>query len=252
MNTAQQDPFPQRPVLARQGTSLYHQMADHLRHLISSGYWKIGDRLPSMNVLAADSGLARVTIRQAVKLLESEGILEPRQGRGTFVRRIPPDPPWLCMQAKWENMFPTVEDHTITVLCSEIRPECPYCGIYTNVRQASAYRYQYRLHKRGDVPFGVNHMYLDESIYRRKPDLLDTKPVVLELQALSPSPLATAKQTLTIHQADEEIAALLGISSGAPVARVRRSIIDIHDTIVYACEIHYKGDVVKLDMTEDL
>lgn len=47
----------------------------------------ITGKLPSIMDLTEETGLAPNTIRRAIKILVDEGLVETRQGRGTFVRR---------------------------------------------------------------------------------------------------------------------------------------------------------------------
>jgi GntR family transcriptional regulator len=57
---------------------------DDLRMRLSAGEWAAGERLPSETELAARYGVARMTIRQAIGALASEGAVIRRQGLGTF------------------------------------------------------------------------------------------------------------------------------------------------------------------------
>jgi GntR family transcriptional regulator len=57
-----------------------------LRDQITSGRLPSGARLPGEPVLAAEHGLARVTVRRALDLLAGEGLVLRRPGSGTFVR----------------------------------------------------------------------------------------------------------------------------------------------------------------------
>jgi GntR family transcriptional regulator len=63
----------------------YVQLADYLRSQISNG--TITDVLPSILTLSQQTGLAVNTVRRALRILIDEGLIETRQGRGTFVRR---------------------------------------------------------------------------------------------------------------------------------------------------------------------
>ena len=67
----------------------YAQLADLLRQRVARGVWPLGHKLPSLDELVAEFGVARVTVRQAVDLLAREGLLSPQQGRGTFVTGRP-------------------------------------------------------------------------------------------------------------------------------------------------------------------
>lgn len=52
---------------------------------IAEGKFKIGTRLPSERDMAEDFGVSRVVIREAMRSLESRGLVDVRQGSGTFV-----------------------------------------------------------------------------------------------------------------------------------------------------------------------
>lgn len=57
---------------------------------ITSGRWPLNTRIPTENELAAELGVGRSTVREAVRSLAHVGMLEPAAGRGTFVRSLSP------------------------------------------------------------------------------------------------------------------------------------------------------------------
>jgi GntR family transcriptional regulator len=65
----------------------YFQVAAFLRERIRSGDLPPGARVPSISYLMGQYGIARNTARRALKELEAEGLVEIRQGWGTFVAR---------------------------------------------------------------------------------------------------------------------------------------------------------------------
>ena len=67
------------------GRIRYHQIADDLRGQIASGRYASGQVLPSEATLRSDHGASRVTIRKALEVLRSEGLVESRQGFGWLV-----------------------------------------------------------------------------------------------------------------------------------------------------------------------
>ena len=66
-------------------SSLSDQIYEVIAKQITSGIWKIGDKLPSEAELADTFGVNRLTIRGALQKLNAMGILETRNGSGTFV-----------------------------------------------------------------------------------------------------------------------------------------------------------------------
>lgn len=64
---------------------LYLQVKEQLRHRIAVGVLKPGDEIPSIRQLAADIRVSVITIKRAYLELELEGVIQTRQGRGSFV-----------------------------------------------------------------------------------------------------------------------------------------------------------------------
>src|SRR5438309_7422336 len=63
---------------------------DKIRERIVSGAWGAGDRLPKESELAAQLGLSRNSLREAVRALSQLRVLEVRQGDGTYVSSLEP------------------------------------------------------------------------------------------------------------------------------------------------------------------
>ncbi|MFH8986716.1 GntR family transcriptional regulator [Streptomyces sp. NPDC017940] len=68
----------------------YMRIATQLRAGIEAGEYGPGQRLPGENDLMAAHGVARMTARQALAVLQAEGIVEARKGAGVFVRDFRP------------------------------------------------------------------------------------------------------------------------------------------------------------------
>lgn len=64
---------------------LHDRVAAELRQRIIEGELKTGDRLPTENELAEHYGVSRNVVREAVRALARDGLLDVRQGSGTFV-----------------------------------------------------------------------------------------------------------------------------------------------------------------------
>ncbi|AZL62687.1 MULTISPECIES: GntR family transcriptional regulator [Enterobacter] len=65
---------------------MYRQIAEALREKINEGELKPGDALPTESSLQEAFNVSRVTVRQALKLLTEEQIVESIQGSGTYVK----------------------------------------------------------------------------------------------------------------------------------------------------------------------
>lgn len=65
--------------------NLVRQVIDQLRQQIAAGAWPLGSKIPTEPQLVATLGVGRNTIREAVRALVHAGVLECRQGSGTYV-----------------------------------------------------------------------------------------------------------------------------------------------------------------------
>ncbi|MER5636505.1 FadR/GntR family transcriptional regulator [Kitasatospora sp. NPDC002227] len=66
-------------------TPLSDQVIAQLRAQITSGEWPVGSRIPTEAALVEELGVARNTVREAVRALAHNGLLDIRQGSGTYV-----------------------------------------------------------------------------------------------------------------------------------------------------------------------
>jgi GntR family transcriptional regulator len=67
----------------------YLRIAQEVRARIESGQIPPGEPIPSVNALMAEFGVANTTVQRALRSLRAAGLVEPRAGKGTFVRERP-------------------------------------------------------------------------------------------------------------------------------------------------------------------
>ena len=80
---------------------LYTQLAETLAARIEQGYYRPGDRLPSVRALSQEHGVSLSTVQQAYRHLEDGGLAVPRPKSGYFVppRRAAPALPAMTRAA---------------------------------------------------------------------------------------------------------------------------------------------------------
>ncbi|MFL9903178.1 GntR family transcriptional regulator [Paraburkholderia fungorum] len=226
---------------------LYLQIADSLRDRIGRGVWQQGEVIPTLEQIAAEFDVARVTARQAVQLLMGEGALIPQRGRGTFVSATPPimKPVQVVTTLKaLVEMYQATSQQPLTV--EESRRKPPVTA--TDGKLAEEYMYMKRVHSSDGLPYCVISLYLEENIFSMAPDRFRNELVIPILVSLSPRPIAKARQTLTIGSADAATARLLRVPADAPVARVQRVFNDADNVVIYYADVVYRGDAVKVEM----
>jgi GntR family transcriptional repressor for pyruvate dehydrogenase complex len=72
-------------------TRVAEEVADRIRILILDGTFPPGRSLPSERILTAQFGVSRGSIRDALRMLETIGLIETQHGRGTFPRELTVD-----------------------------------------------------------------------------------------------------------------------------------------------------------------
>jgi len=65
---------------------IYEHIVEQIRALIREGRWAPGDQIPPERELAERFKVSRTSVREALRALEMQGIIDSRQGGGTFVR----------------------------------------------------------------------------------------------------------------------------------------------------------------------
>ena len=69
-------------------TRIYEEIVRQVKQLIAEGRFKSGDRLPPERELAEKFVVSRTSVREALRALESLGLIDIRPGEGTFVREV--------------------------------------------------------------------------------------------------------------------------------------------------------------------
>lgn len=233
--------------LKRSPIPLYVQVADLMRQRIQRRQWPSGHRLPTLAEMVGEFGVARVTIRQAMDMLEAEGVIVRRQGLGTFVAgAVAGDPPLRvatsldALAATFSGTAPGIVTLAEGEAMPLLRP--------TEGRLATGYHFMRRVHSQDGKPYAVIAIHLAAAIFARAPDRFRTGLVIPLLLSQPGIEIARAYQTLTIGTADVETAAHLGIAANAPIADVRRVFTDADGVVIYLGEVTYRGDFVRVEM----
>ena len=233
---------------SRSAVSRYLQLASLFRRRIEAGEWQIGQQIPTIDVLAAQCGVARATIRQALYQLEKDRLIERFRAKGTFVRASPTSNLWCDVGTDWSGMLLAREGATIELLGTEFIDELP--GPLDDFgKPAPSYLKLRRRHWREKTPFLLASVFIEKKLSKRVPKTAWTIKTAMRLIHDVPDlKIADGRQTLTIGSADPEIATDLELPLNAPVAFVRRIALDADGTILLLANGIYRGDVVRVDI----
>ncbi len=236
-----------KPKLRRDGTPLYLQVTDVMRQRILRGQWVTGEFLPTIDELMQEFEVARITVRDAVKILESEGLVQPRRGRGTMVLpHQPPTRPLNVVTSLAELVDLYRGDVPDLVSLDDTEADLPD-GV-TFGKAAPKYHKLRRIHSRDGQRYCVITLYISKAVFDRHEALLRTElalPVLFDDTDLR---IEKARQSLIVSKCDLETAGLLDLKVGEPMAEVRRIMCDESGEIFYLADVIYRGDFIRLDV----
>lgn len=244
----------------------YLRIAAELRQRIASGQLAPGDQLPTLPALCASYGVSETTIRNALRLLATEGLIETRARAGTRVR---PRPPIHRMAADRYRSTPGGKSTPYTrdqgISWSEYRLDKRFERVKADAELAALFECEVgeRLLARHFVFYDNDQATQMSTSYVRWSDVAGT-PVADPIN--EPWPGGTRAQlgslgirvtaiteSFTVGMPTEVEAATLRIGGGVPVLRyTRRHIADTGRIVEVAHPIVRRGDTTIVDFRIDL
>jgi|SRR5579864_1222761 len=225
---------------------LYLQVSAVLRRRIEDGYWSPGAKISTIEELQAEFGVARVTVRQAVELLEKDGLVRREQGRGTFVAGTIEDPRWLTLDTTWSSLIGTIKHNVPKILSVSESTTKPRLSPGEG-QLADRYMFLRSVQYRGARAYSLVNLQLAKEIYDRDPEAFRHNAALPIVASMRDIKIASAHQTLVISSADPETARLLRLPLNAPTAEAHCVVIDCRGIAVYVADITYRGDCIKLE-----
>ena len=231
----------------RSRVPLYLQVASTLRRRIEEGRWQAGQKISTLEELESEFQVARVTVRQAIDLLQKEGLVQRQQGKGTFVTRAVKDKRWLQLETTWSSLVATIEDNVPRQLPVKKAPPPPRLEPDEG-EPAAAYEYIRSIQSRNGEPYALVGVHLAKAVYDLAPEAFRCRAALPVLSTLPGVEIARAHQTLVIGSADMETADHLKVALNAPTAEAHCVVTDTAGVAIYVGDIIYRGDCVKLNI----
>lgn len=224
----------------------YLQVASILRRRIREGQWAVGARIATLEELEREFGVARVTVRQAIELLQGEGLVKSFQGRGTFVTKAVENDRWIQLATDWDSLTAPIRDNVPHLLPSDA--QTPPSIEDDDGTPAREYVFIRSVQRRAGRPYAFARVHIAKHIHAKAPKLFSTRVALAVLSEMKGLAIRRAHQTLAISAADVETAQHLEIELNAPTAEARCVVADASGTVIYVGEITYPGDHVRLNI----
>ena len=204
---------------------LYHQIYAQLKKRIQDGEYEADATLPGEKELCRAYGVSRITVKRALGELAAEGYVSRHRGRGTVVRYRVPSP---VVRASFDGLIENLIDMglktQIEVLSVADEPAEGAVAEALEVEPGTTVQHAQRRRLIEDAPFSFLRTYVPLDIAARfdASRLADT-PILQLLREAGAVP-DRARQVITAVAAGQNAADALGLSVGAPVLRVTRTI----------------------------
>ncbi len=255
----------------------YEKIADELREAIRAGQLAPGDRLPAETALAERHKKSVPTIREALRLLQDEGLIEKKHGRGNFVRRPRTRVLRTNLRHQWEKHRAReteqerlqtgatehdtglrVDDLVFHATYGEAKADASLAEDFGVPEGTALVERVYRTRYAAEVaPFALVSSYLVRDMVAANPDLLD--------EANEPWPGGTQNQLLTIGIELDRIEELviarpptpeeaeeLELPPGTAVIVLRKTSYDTDNRAVEISDVTLPGDRTEMLFTTPL
>lgn len=221
--------------------TLYAQLASVLRARILSGEWASGTDIPSIDELCQLYGVGRITVRQALQILTSEGLVSSQRGRRTRVIADIADTvnPLFSSLAQINTEVP---NYSIRVLSRSEVDELP-AARWELGRSAGPYVMIRKVDYEGARAYVLSTGYIAGHVYERFPKGAEESSKLVRLVlAHARRRVHTGRERIRVRAANLEECTQLGCPISAPLACVERVLCDRRDRVVYYTVSSYRGD----------
>jgi GntR family transcriptional regulator len=223
------------------GVAQYQRLASLLRHRIAKGEYPLGALLPPITQLAADLGVAVVSVRQAYELLSREGLIHSQRGVGTHVAALPTAVGDLELAIN--DPFASPQALAFEILEVRRRTAVPQDLLGAGDRPADENVCVRKLHTYSGEPFCYAEIYVPTPVFEALPrdTVKKRKLLAAVLDELGPR-CRRVRQRMTVMPADFPLCDMLKIQFASPVAKMSRRLVDVKGNVLYAGVTWYRGD----------
>jgi GntR family transcriptional regulator, histidine utilization repressor len=210
--------MPQAPA---HRTLPYVAVKASLRRRIAEGGWQPGARLPSERELVQQFGCARMTVHRALRELEDEGLIERRQGSGSYVAELHPISNLLQVRDIHDEIAERGHRHS-TRVCGVTRERASETTAQAmRLRKGAAVVRVQLVHLENGVPIQFEDRHINPAL---APDLMaqDFSRVTPSHVLFEHAPLTEAEQVVEAALATPEQAQLLDVVVGSALLVVSR------------------------------
>jgi GntR family transcriptional regulator len=222
---------------------LYQQLYEILRNKILHGEWQVGEMIPSEVELMDQYQVSRITVRQVLDMLVSEGLIYRQRGRGTFVAEPTLEQGLVRITSFTEDMHNRGLEPSTQVIFSGLVPAPEEIAEKLEIQTGEELARLERLRLANAEPMSIEESYL---VHRMCPGILEgdysQQPLRETLEREYGIRLVRAMQVIRAIQSSAPISRLLSIPAKSSLLFIERVTYSQANVPVEFLRIYYRGD----------
>lgn len=215
-----------------------------IRQRIAEGGWQPGMKLPSERELVQQFGCARMTVHHALRELEDEGLIERRQGSGSYVAQLHPISNVLQVRDIHEEIAERGHVHLTRVLTVEKLKASAEIAAAMRLRKGSTVFHVRLVHVENGVPIQLEDRHVNPAL---APDFMarDFTQVTPSAVLFEHAPLTEAEQVVEAVLADAGQALALDVPAGSALLMVSRRTVS-QGAVASVARLYHPGNRYRL------
>jgi GntR family transcriptional regulator len=230
---------------AAESSPRYMQIARDLRQAIAGGRYPIGAQLPTEHELCKQLGVSRFTIREAIRVLSTAGLVRRKPRAGTVVAALPDDTRYSHGIGSLRDLFQYAQStHFHYVYIGRIGlSKAQARALAAKPGEEWIYAVALRRETANASPFGVTRLFLNPALKGIEKALRGSSgPVYALIERDFGARIDRVEQVITGIALDEQDAANLGVPAGTPGLSIRRSYFDEDGRLVEMADTVHPAD----------
>lgn len=230
---------------------LYTQIKEILKQRILDGDYEVHERLPSESEMMKVFGVSRITVRQALRDLHTEGLVFSVQGKGTFVSRPKAVQDIQNLQGFGEAMTPKGYETSARVVAVKEMNASPEVAEALMLSRGSSVIELTRIRYLNREPISLDNSFFPIEIGQRLLGRDLTQDVFPMMENDFGIALGHADMKIEAMSATEELARHLNVDSGASILRIQRLVFSEKGDPIDFEYLSYRGDAFQYQLRVD-
>ncbi len=224
---------------------LYIQLGEVIRNKIDEGEYPPGTAIPSESQLAESYGLNRASVRNALEILENEGLLTSIKGKGVFVNG-PKAIRDMETLGGYRNIMESISKEPSTrILVKAQRKAGPYYSLLLDIAEDDNTEYVQRIDYSDGKPMSLEEIYIPEDIIPNFESLDISLFSIYDAYCWNGHRPAAGDQTLRISYLDKTRAKYLNLAPENAVMEFSCITRDSNGRIIEFSRNYVRGDLTE-------